>query len=657
MKSKQNAPSNVSDFLDLVVRVYHDATAKCVADVSDERDLKTIRSRVEHEGLSFLTITLPQFAKDFERSLAAGAIDSSLFRGFPRLLKRRGAVLSRWAIPAFLQGMLSQMFDIETGELQDETQDFSTIVEAVRQVCCLFKKVEIECTPARVHAAVESFVGIEHEFSSYSCTEEDSALFLQTSSMLWDGLFSDFSVDNLLPRHGPGATAERISGNSKYNWRRWHDRLEPYFHLTGDAYPLGVCAAGEDDDGNVFVPEEMLEMVTIVPEQLEQPVRVVAVPKTLKSPRIIAIEPCCNQFAQQGLRDYLYSVLEKRYPTAGRINFSSQSINQRLALKASRTGRLATIDLSDASDRVPYALAREMFRSVPDLWDAIDACRSKFAQLPDKTIIGPLGKFASMGSALCFPVEAMYFYTICVSALMEAQSLSYTFRNVQKTARKVYVYGDDIVVPAAYATAVTAHLQKYNCKVNTAKSFWTGKFREFCGVDAYSGQEVTPTYLRQVRPRSRRQAKHIISWVATANQFYLKGYWSTAQFMFKQIERIIGSLPYGPERSAGLVRVSYLGYRSVQRWSDLLHRYEVKAMVPKPVYQEDELGGYAALSKCLGKLEAASRSSRRLDTLDEFSVVDESSLEPYLESVVSQDEKHLYRSALHGGVTLSSRWI
>jgi len=58
--------SDASDYLELAERIYRDAAAKCSADVSDLRDLKTIRSRIKDEGFSFLTITLPTFARDLK---------------------------------------------------------------------------------------------------------------------------------------------------------------------------------------------------------------------------------------------------------------------------------------------------------------------------------------------------------------------------------------------------------------------------------------------------------------------------------------------------------------------------------------------------------------------------------------------------------------
>jgi len=604
--------SNVSDQLELLHAVYIDACNKCIADVSDLRDLGTIRSRVEEEGFSFLTITLPNFCRDFERSLANGYIDSTSFQGFRKV----------GSIPSFLKGMISLIFDHETGRINDYDEDFPSIVESVRQICLLFKKIEVECSPERTALALQSFADIERSFEEFSLQDGEIAYFKSVSSVLWGNLVRGISLEQCRPKHGPGATAEGISGNQKFLWQFWYDRLEPYFPLVDNGYPLGIPETATE-----------LKLVTIVPETDERPVRVVPVPKTLKSPRIIAIEPCCMQFVQQGIRDVLYRTIESHWMTSGHVNFTDQSINQRLAIDGSSTGQLATIDLSDASDRVPLSLALEMFRSNPDLQDAINACRSTRAELPDGRIIGPLGKFASMGSALCFPIEAMYFYTLCVMALLRVHNLPVTYSNCFRVSREVYVYGDDIIVPSSNAMTVLDYLRKYNCKVNTNKTFVSGSFRESCGVDAYRGYEVTPTYLRQVRPKNRQQAKHIISWVATANSFYKKGYWQTSSFMLNCVERVVGKLPCVPEDSAGLGRVSYLGHCSIERWNKNLQRFEYRSLVPVPVHRTDVLEGYGALFKSFQRLEDLKNP------------------------LVSRDTLHLEHSALHGAVALKRRWL
>lgn len=623
--------SHVSDQLELATRIYRDSVARCTADVSDLRDLLTIRSRVEDEGLSFLTISLPNFCKDFERSLAIGKIETTCFSGWRRIPLSREARIrtgrKHGGIPTFLSGFLAQIFDRETGEVYEQfprntdSDPSHVYVGAVRQICLSFKKLALDCTPERVESAIEDFVHTEHSFAEFKPLAYQLDLFDRASRLIWSDVLVGINLSELQPKHGPGATAERVSGNGKYRWQWWHERLEPYFPFIDNCYSISSYDSKE------------FEEVTFLPEDKEIPVRVSPVPKTQKGPRIIAIEPACNQYAQQALRAVLYERIENSRLAGGHVNFTDQSINQAIALMASKTGQYATIDLSEASDRVPLELATRMLDANPEFRDAVLACRSSHAELPNGTIIGPLRKFASMGSALCFPIESMYFYTICVVALCRAQNLPVTFSSIDKVKEDVFVYGDDIIVPSRHAEIVLDYLQQYNCKVNLAKSFWNGKFRESCGQDAYDGESVTPIYVRRLHPKNKRQVSELISFVQGANAFYKRGYWQTASYMFEHVEKILGPLPYVSETSPGLGRISYLGYRSVERWNERLHRFEVKAWTPIPVYRTDPLEGYAALQKSLSSL------SGRLDDWE------------------ARDERHLEQSAQYGAVALKRRWV
>jgi len=625
--------SDVSDYLELSRLIYLDACDKCAADVSDFRDLKTIRSRVEHEGLSFLTITLPDFSKGIEAALECGRIapewKSTYFR---RFRFHRGG-------PVFLQGFLSKLFDYETGRIRND-QEFndhsgslrSSLVESVRQICLTFKKIRLPCSPIREKQAAENFINVERELSTSEVPSQERDSFVRVSDVLWGNMVFHLFDDHLTPRHGPGATQERISGNSKFALSRWHERLDNFFPLIETGYVLSSYLSKE---------YEAVELVS--PEQ-EAPVRVTFVPKTLKAPRVIAIEPVCMQYAQQAIRDTLYAALESYWLTRGHINFSDQSINQRLAMTSSIDGRLATIDLSDASDRVPSSLAYEMFRLCPER-DAIWACRSTRAELPDGHVI-LLSKFASMGSALCFPVESMYFYTICVAALLEWHNLPLCYESVFTVTRDIYVYGDDIVVPVYAAEFVLESLRKYFCKPNTSKTFYRGNFRESCGVDAFAGRLVTPTYLRNIVPKTRQQASELVSWSATANLFYKRGYLRSAEFLHKRVESILRVYPVVDQETSGVGRI----YHSVaqarptrSRFNKRLQALEVRAWTIQPVYRKDRIDGYGALTKCLRRLKQPESY-----TYDELAKG---------EFTPPSDPKHLERSAMHGACTLKLRWV
>lgn len=465
-----------------------DASQECGLDLS--RDFSTIVSRTQSEGESFLTITLPVFARSFERALDGGLCLRSTFLGFG--YPRKGA------LPKFLGGLLSQIFDFSTGKLLP-TPNVAAVFY-IRQICCAFKKASGTCSDTVNESAFRKYVETDKDVKNAIC-QVPAQLFEQfqhTASLLYQDVFAEMHrvlcEGELRPKHGPGLTAEGLSGNRKYYQRTWHERLEGIFPSSDFLVPSWD-----------FVDE--LENVTFLTASEEPSVRVTAVPKTHTAPRIIAIEPVCMQYAQQSLLEHMVPLLEERDRAQprrfGLLGFTDQRPNQDMALRASRDGTLATLDLSDASDRVANELALALFASCPLLSDAVQACRSLRADVPGYGAI-QLNKFASMGSAMCFVVEAMVFSTIVVLAahLQDKKRITSASINTLLHTREVRVYGDDIIVPKRYAIAVIDLLTAFGLKVNRNKTFLNGKFRESCGCDAYDGHRVTPVYIRQALPRS-----------------------------------------------------------------------------------------------------------------------------------------------------------
>jgi hypothetical protein len=96
--------------------IAHELAVGCCT--SAHRDIETVAERSKNEGLSFLTITLPSFAKDFERCLELGKMDDSLFssfinRGVSRHFCRVSLVsslivilVSYWKTPMSMRSML-----------------------------------------------------------------------------------------------------------------------------------------------------------------------------------------------------------------------------------------------------------------------------------------------------------------------------------------------------------------------------------------------------------------------------------------------------------------------------------------------------------------------------------------------------------------------
>lgn len=638
-----------------------DAGRKC--GTTTNRDYEYILGRVEQEGNSFLTITLPTFSDDFDISLEEGRIDSNAFRSFGK----------HDAIPKLFSGMVSQVFDRYTGKLISNPS-----VEAIlciRQLCRCAKKMLLPCTKERQYASLEKYYKVEEELgttlsrignepqlyadfvhfgrravlSIFSNTEVRATTLPAPYSHKRDvdyssgrNLFGLRPSGNLaeligdLATHGPGAVVEGHSQHRKFKELSrcdWPERLAPYLQNTREWYSqqgvnlsdYGDCGSqvqferrdmGSRSCDSVADRQPVLSTVghlvdtvqnhrkcdsghtvstLTLASPLEQltPVKVVMVPKTLKTPRVIAIEAMWTQYVQQGLMRVLVRLIEQAGgPARGHVNFSDQSLNGRLALQSSKDGKLATLDLSDASDRVLRKLVVDIFGVDSPLCEALLRTRTPTAKLPDGKIV-ILRKFASMGSALCFPVESLIFFIIILYARSKRAGLSVNRADFYKLARDVYVYGDDLIFPVDEVPYVVHYLQAFGLKVNSAKSFSKGNFRESCGVDAYNGVDITPVYLRRSIPQQRSALRDIVSLVSFSNQLYKKGWYETALACEEWINKMI-DLPYVREDASclGFVRTHCT---KPKRWNTELQRGEILAYTLIPRKELDPIDGIDAL--------------------------------------------------------------
>jgi hypothetical protein len=326
---------------------------------------------------------------------------------------------------------------------------------------------------------------------------------------------------------------------------------------------------------------------------------VISVPKKIKTPRIIGIEPTAMQYAQQGLLSAFLDSLRKNVLLAKMIGIDDQEPNQLMARQGSSDGTLATLDLSEASDRVSNQHVRLLVGFHGALRAFVDATRSRKADIPGHGI-KTLAKYASMGSATCFPVEASVFLTLIFMGIARALNTPVDRGMIQSFQDRVRVYGDDIIVPVEYVNPVISVLEAFGFVVNRSKSFWTGRFRESCGKEYYAQCDVSIAKVRRLFPKNGTDAAETISIVSLRNQLYKLGLWQTVKWLDKEITKKIKFFPVVAESSPVLGRHSFLGYET-QRMCPFLHRPLVKGYVVKGNPPVDELDGYGALVKFLIK--------------------------------------------------------
>jgi len=570
----------VKSLMSLWSRLAEESADQCCT--SATRDINTVASRFEHEGLSFLTITLPSFGKAIQKWLDQGEV--GIHSSF---VTERGG-----SLPRFLGGFFTRVFDRNSGKLLDNPCIDS--IKALRQLTLGFGKMQLPCSQARNSAAVRNYIECELDVREFDSNLSEVTLreFTDMSNLLFGKLFTKIDRDiyygRTVPKHGPGSTADRISGNQKYNQAVWTTRLDSIFPM-----------------GEYLLPSwsyySQLEKVDIHEPGSEVPVKVTLVPKTLKTPRVIAMEPTCMQYMQQAvLRTFLEHFYKDDFLKKV-IGFDDQEPNRQMAYQGSLDQRTATLDLSDASDRVSNQLVRSMFNRWPHLKGAVEATRSRRAELPSGEVIR-LSKFASMGSALCFPIEAMVFTTMIFVGIQRSLNKPLGRKDLYGFSDSVRVFGDDLIVPTDHVRSVVQTLEHFGARVGLDKSFWTGKFRESCGREYFNGHDVSITRVRQVFPEQRSNATEVVSAVSLRNQLFMSGYWQTCKWLDVKLERILKHFPAVLPDSPVLGRVCSLGFET-QRTHPTLHSPLVRGYVVKARSPIDKLDGPGALLKCLLRLD------------------------------------------------------
>jgi len=496
-------------YTDFLLATLTDVAYTCYqSDVELDLDCREIRSRAENEGMPFLTRTLPTFAKAIDLALATGTAIQRV-SGFKT---GKDSVL-----PRFLRELTITVFDDEGNERSDASVQALT---GLRQLLYLFYKLELPPTKEQEDEVIQLFIDTDRSLPLQVVTDDHrKAWTLRYAKHLIARVLGNTDPrDSALfrPRHGPGAVATGEKGSEKVAFKRYYSALSAEFPYE-DYFYYNLTHFCDD----VYEYQDMRELVAGT-------AKVVLVPKDSRGPRLISCEPLEYQWIQQGLMNVMVKTIERHKLTAGRVNFTDQTVNQRLALESSLSGEMATLDMKEASDRVSLALVKALF---PDTWfRALDACRTTGTTLPDGTVF-PLRKFAPMGSATCFPTEALIFWALTVAVI------SYGLDGSQRreASKSVFVYGDDIICRLKDQELVRQHLPSFDLKFNETKCCTGRFFRESCGMDAYKGSSVTPLKIKAVWSPSLAGSDYA-SWVEYHNSLNERGLFNACDFLAPHIQ-------------------------------------------------------------------------------------------------------------------------
>lgn len=481
-------------------------------------DFRYVSRRTESEGFQFLTITLPRLGKWLDQLLEFGKILPPP-EGF--------APYGEDGLPEFMRffwDALKHHLEPATGS----GEQLARAIRIARSILFSCYKLEVPSTDEQNKEAIRRFEWSDSACGVLWCPE------VQEHTRVMGALIADvltgFDPYDIVPRHGPGAVATGERQEEKWRFKRLYPSLHqkyPYYD-----YMYGIRQNGCSDHLRDCVEQYLALERGAVPTS-----KVVLVPKDSRGPRIICEEPLEIQYIQQGVARALMEFLERgarENIVRGHVNFSDQGINRDLARRSSLDGSLATLDMKDASDLVSLELVKAVFP--PHMVEVLLATRSTHTCLPDGRVL-KLRKYAPMGSALCFPIESLVFWASCVSSLIKSGV------PFGVALRRVWVYGDDIIVPTEHVRAVIHGLEGIGLAVNFDKSCYRANFRESCGLDAWRGNIITPVRIRKFPGQRPSDGTRHAAWCQLASRLYESGMVYASMAAMQVVNRALGPIP------------------------------------------------------------------------------------------------------------------
>lgn len=561
---------------------------------------------VETRGIRIVCIDLPSFGKALDKALSSGHLN---YEAIPPSL---GSIATGYLFQHVIE---SRIIDPITSRVLDSVDP--TLIFYLRTCLYGFKKVVKETTDDVTSEAVHEFFQIDsrlrcptYDWTSdwLNCPSAGQLSFANgldrigdqlelfpigiTSTRTARGLASladrvfraastmlgTLDPNELIGRHGPGSVADLRKWNDKFIFPTWPKKLDYVFSmahhaaLNYDAFLLSGYKTLADH---------------------EPPALLHAVPKTMKSPRLITSEPTAYQFLQQGLRKHLLANLPRWLRIA--IDFSSQEPSRVAALESSKTGDRCTIDLKSASDRLSLWTVERAFQHNPPLLRALHAVRSRWVVTSPKLCHSTewngtiLRKYAGQGNATTFVVQSIVYACLCITATLWAEHgarARVTPSSLRRAARKVQVFGDDLILPSSAGPYLALLLELNQLEIGWDKTHHQGNFRESCGMDAYKGYDVTPLYFQSLSvPGIKPSAKELASWIDVSNNAYRKGLWALSYLMMESLpKRIRKKIPITRDPSIGLRFLTHgkaLRFPSKQRFNVELQLKESHCLVVK----------------------------------------------------------------------------
>lgn len=464
------------------------------------KDLHTLAERLESEGSSFVKVTLPQLGKALDIGLVTGHFLC------PANFKRiRGTCL-----PIFCGRVFQRIFKGEDGTLLVSPDPCS--IYFLRQFLLLDSKLISEPTALQKKEAIDGFRERQRILGKTKVMRDHPVLV--RAKLLLTRTLKDLDLSNITPRHGPGGVAEGLDRIERWGMTSWPRRAERWypFHVYGSQSFLSIVASG---------PPSMVS---------NSHTKCSLVPKDYKGPRLISAESTATQYLQQGQMNAIMLYIDRHKLLSRSIKLRDQTHSQQMCKNAYANG-YGTIDLSNASDTVSAALVWYLLSGLPRLRSQLFCTRSQSMKIDHELV--RLTAFSPMGSAVCFPVETLVFWSITLAATRFVQHswMDSTIPSESATASEISVFGDDIIAPGYAISTILGTLESVGCSVNKSKTCYATPFRESCGSEWINDIDVTITRNRRYDYEATRKFVNYPVLLDLQRKFFLQGLGTTAALL------------------------------------------------------------------------------------------------------------------------------
>jgi hypothetical protein len=490
-----------------------------------EKDLQTISKRISSEGSSFAKVTIPLLGKALSQGLITGTF--SCPSNFSLDHDRR--------LPKFCGPVFQQIFQKIDGRLLERPNTIA--IQTLRQFLSFDEKLFFEPTSSMTKAAVESFADRMDNLRRFSIDKQNPTLLL--AAKLIGRVLRNLDLSDIVPGHGPGATAEHLDRFERWSITSWPSLAERY-------YPYVLHGVH-----SIRASLERGKYVSLV----NPTTRICLVPKDFRAPRLISAESAATQFLQQGQMKSLMKYLSRKVLFSKSVRLNDQTFNQQKC-KESYSKDYATLDLSNASDTISVPLFWFLFKEVPLLRRQLMSTRSSFGVYSDGAYTRRIRitSFAPMGSAVCFPVETIIFWALAMASLRLCRPLynfslygKQLYQRWSEVADDVAVFGDDIIIPNGQPLQnLITTLRSVGCEPNMQKTCYLTPFRESCGAEYFGGIDVTIIRNKRYNYSDTRKIVHYPVLLDLQRKFFLRGYRNTACLLREWARNIWPIICYKP---------------------------------------------------------------------------------------------------------------